>query len=128
MLLLGLVLVLGFIGDHALAHGPHVHPLTKLSHAIHNLRVSDSIVPHEAVEWDDREGVRLSRSRDSDPAPAVEAQGAPKSPPTLPPVLLASNCSKAPGFSGPGPMYCNVTWSGVLYPAEDDLVALWVRG
>lgn len=46
-----------------------------------------------------------------------------KSPP-LPPMRLTSNCSsmKAPGV----PLYCNVSWSGVMFPAEDDLVALYV--
>jgi hypothetical protein len=42
----------------------------------------------------------------------------------LPPIHLSTNCSsmKNPGV----PLYCNVSWSGVLYPAEDDLVALYV--
>lgn len=42
----------------------------------------------------------------------------------LPPVQLSTNCST---MTTPGvPLYCNVSWAGVLYPAKDDLVALYV--
>ncbi len=40
----------------------------------------------------------------------------------LPPIQLHTNCST---FTRPGQI-CNVSWEGVLFPAQGDLVALYV--
>ena len=108
------------------AHGPHVHPLTQLAHIIPSMRISQSIVPHEEVEWDDLEGPRLLTGASHEPRGSNGVQNEMEADDPLPPVLLATNCSKAHGFSGPGSMYCNVTWSGVMFPAADDLLACYV--
>jgi hypothetical protein len=138
MALIGLIVMLMLLLLSAMmlscrAHGPHLHPLTKLAHIIPSLRISESIVPHEEVEWDDKEGPRLLTASREPQTPQSSVQTSQKTSQIdsgaddpLPPVLLATNCSKAHGFSGPGSMYCNVTWSGVKFPAADDLLACYV--
>ena len=110
-----------------------MHPLTRLANSIHAMKVSGALVDHEAVEWDEQEGAVLRagafrhHQEASLPSSSILDHPSPLSPETqspLPPMLLATNCSKVPGFSGPGPVFCNVTWSGVQFPAEDDLIAM----
>ena len=83
-------------------HGPYVHPLSQLASNLHTMQVVD--------EHAGSSSAIVSASLETATSP-------------LPPIELTSNCSE---FSGPGPLHCNVSWRGVLFPSEDDLVALYV--
>lgn len=88
-------------------HGPYIHPLSQLASKLPAMRLAEQ---HDPGTGTASFSTVLGASRETQLPP-------------LPPIELSSNCTE---FSGPDPLYCNVSWRGVLFPSDDDLIALYV--